>query len=59
MSTLANVTKKRPVQIDLPSELIAKIEKLAEAETLTRTAWMRRLLHNTVKAAADQKVEGI
>jgi predicted DNA binding CopG/RHH family protein len=57
LSTLDNVTKKRPVQIDLSSELIAKIEKFAEAETLTRTAWIRRLLHNTVKAAADQKTD--
>jgi len=41
MSDLATPTKKRPVQIDLSTDLIAEIEVLAAEETLTRTAWMR------------------
>jgi hypothetical protein len=55
MSDLATTTKKRPVQIDLSTDLIAAIERLAAEETLTRTAWMRRLLHGAVKAATEQR----
>src|SRR5262245_22933584 len=55
MSDLATTTKKRPVQIDLSTDLIAEIERLAAEETLTRTAWMRRLLHGAVKAATEQR----
>ena len=56
MSDLATTAKKRPVQIDLSTDLIAEIERLAAEETLTRTAWMRRLLHGAVKAAREQRV---
>src|SRR5262249_14441263 len=55
MSDLATMTKKRPVQVDLSTDLIAEIERLAAEETLTRTAWMRRLLHGAVKAAREQR----
>ena len=55
MSDLTGTAKKRPVQIDLSTELIAEIERLAAEETLTRTAWMRRLLHGAVKAAREQR----
>ena len=55
MSYLATTTKKRPVQVDLSTDLIAEIERLAAEETLTRTAWMRRLLHGAVKAAREQR----
>jgi hypothetical protein len=55
MCDLATTTKKRPVQIDLSTDLIAEIERLAAEETLTRTAWMRRLLHGAVKAATEQR----
>ena len=55
MSDLATTAKKRPVQIDLSTDLIAEIERLAAEETLTRTAWMRRLLHGAVKAAREQR----
>jgi len=58
MSDLATPTKKRPVQIDLSTALIAEIERLAAEETLTRTAWMRRLLHGAVKAASQPKASG-
>ena len=55
MSDLATPIKKRPVQIDLSTDLIAEIERLAAEETLTRTAWMRRLLLGAVKAAREQR----
>ena len=50
MSDLATTTtKKRPVQIDLSTDLIAGIEVLAAEVTLTRTAWMRRILNGAVR----------
>jgi hypothetical protein len=55
MSDLATTIKKRPVQIDLSTDLIAEIERLAAEETLTRTAWMRRTLNRAVKAAREQR----
>jgi hypothetical protein len=54
MTDLATTTRKaplRPVQIDLTEALIAEIDRLAAEETLTRAAWVRRLLHGAVKAA--------
>jgi hypothetical protein len=45
------MTVKKPVQIDMDAALLAKIEKLAREETLTKTAWMRRTLNEAVKAA--------
>jgi metal-responsive CopG/Arc/MetJ family transcriptional regulator len=39
----------RLLQIDLPVDLVREIDRLASEETLTRTAWVRRLLHGVVK----------
>jgi predicted transcriptional regulator len=47
------MTVKKPVQIDMDPALLAKIEKLAREETLTKTAWMRRTLNEAVKAATQ------
>jgi hypothetical protein len=33
----------RLVQLDLPPETIEEIDRLADAETISRAAWMRRL----------------
>jgi predicted transcriptional regulator len=46
-------TVKKPVQIDMSPDLLAKIDHLAREETLTRTAWMRRTLNEAVKAATQ------
>lgn len=44
----------RPLHVDLPADLVSDIERLAREEDLTRTAWLRRLLRKTVKAAAKE-----
>jgi hypothetical protein len=57
MTDLPTTTQKQPVRplhIDLPVDLIADIERVARDEDLTRTAWLRRLLRKTVKAAAKE-----
>jgi hypothetical protein len=48
--------EKRPVQIDLSTDLIAEIERCAAEETLTRTAWMRRTLNGAVKAQRNSRL---
>jgi hypothetical protein len=47
--------EKRPVQIDMSTELIAEIERCAAEEMLTRTAWMRRTLNGAVKAQRNSR----
>jgi hypothetical protein len=47
--------EKRPVQIDMSTELIAEIERCAAEEMLTRTAWMRRTLNSAVKAQRNAR----
>jgi hypothetical protein len=44
----------RPVQIEMPTALIATIDRIAAEELLSRTAWMRRVLNNAVRAARWQ-----
>jgi hypothetical protein len=55
MSVLSITTDQkrpvRPVQIDLPIDFIAEIDRLAAEEMVSRAAWVRRLLHGAVKAA--------
>ena len=34
----------RLVQLDLPPEIIREIDRSADAETISRATWMRRLL---------------
>ena len=41
----------KPVQIEMPTSLIATIDRIAAEELLSRTAWMRRVLNNAVRAA--------
>jgi metal-responsive CopG/Arc/MetJ family transcriptional regulator len=49
MNTLS--IEKKPVQIDLPVAFVAEIDRLAAEEMISRSAWVRRLLHGAVKAA--------
>ena len=39
----------KPVQIDMPTDLVATIDRIAAEELLTRTAWMRRVINNAVR----------
>jgi metal-responsive CopG/Arc/MetJ family transcriptional regulator len=53
MPALTKSTKQpvRPVQIDMPIDFIATIDRIAAEELLSRSAWMRRVLNNAVRAA--------
>ena len=43
MHTQTDARPRRLVQRDLPPEAIEEIDRLADAETISRAAWMRRL----------------
>jgi metal-responsive CopG/Arc/MetJ family transcriptional regulator len=51
MSTVAAPDKpaQRLVRITLPADFVREIDKIAEVEMLSRTAWMRRVLNSAVK----------
>jgi Ribbon-helix-helix protein, copG family len=40
---------KTIVQLKLPPELVDDVDRLAAAEMITRTAWIRRLLLNATR----------
>jgi Ribbon-helix-helix protein, copG family len=42
---------RRLVQLELPSETVETIDRLAGTETISRTAWIRRLVVQSAKAA--------
>ena len=44
-----------PVQIRLPADLLADIDKLAAVEGATRSAWIRRALAARVAAAKGRR----
>ena len=41
----------RPVQIDMPTDLVDAIDQIAAHEMLSRSAWMRRVINNAVRYA--------
>jgi metal-responsive CopG/Arc/MetJ family transcriptional regulator len=52
LSTTADQKRPvRPVQIDLPVDFIVEIDRLAAEEMVSRSAWVRRLLRDAVRAA--------
>jgi hypothetical protein len=51
LTTTTRAVEKRLLQVDLPVDIITEIDRLAAEELLTRTVWVRRLLHGAVKAA--------
>ena len=48
MQTQTDHRPRRLVQFDLPPEIIEEIDRLANAETISRAAWMRRLRRRLV-----------
>ena len=44
----------RPIQIEMPTDLIVIIDRIAAEEMLSRTAWMRRVLNSAVRYARWQ-----
>ena len=51
MPTPAKPAKQpaRSVRISLPAEMLADIDKISEAELLSRPVWIRRTLNNAVR----------
>lgn len=45
--------QRRFVQLDLPVETIERVDSLAEVETISRTAWIRRLVISATRGAKD------
>ena len=41
---------RRLVQLELPTETIEVVDRLADAETISRTAWIRRLVVQSTRA---------
>jgi len=42
--------RMRLLQVDVPPDLVTQIDRLAREELISRSDWVRRLLHNTVRA---------
>jgi hypothetical protein len=49
MTDIAIRPSRRLVQLDLPPETIETIDRLADEETLSRTAFLRRLIIGVAK----------
>jgi hypothetical protein len=47
---------RRLVSLDLPLETVKAIDRLAGAETISRAAWIRRLLVQSAQRAAEPAV---
>jgi hypothetical protein len=44
---------RRPVLLDLPPETIEEVDRLADIETISRTAWIRRLAVQSAQRATE------
>ena len=51
----ARTPDSRSVQISLPIELVAKIDALAKAELLPRSAWLRRQILAAIRKAGSEQ----
>jgi hypothetical protein len=45
---------RRMVQLDLPPETVEEIDRLASVETISRVAWLRRLVVGTTKSLTEK-----
>jgi hypothetical protein len=45
---------RRLIQLDLPSEMVEEIDRLANVETISRVAWLRRLVIGTTKNLSER-----
>jgi Ribbon-helix-helix protein, copG family len=50
------IRPRRLVQLDLPPQTVKTIDRLAGAETISRAAWIRRLLVQSAQSAAEPAV---
>jgi hypothetical protein len=51
MTDVSETGQRRFVQLELPPETVEVVDRLANAETISRTAWIRRLVVQSAKAA--------
>ena len=54
MSELQTKAAAKPIQVYLPCEVVDKIDSLAESETISRVAWVRRLIIGTTKNLTEK-----
>jgi hypothetical protein len=45
---------RRLVQLDLPPETVEEIDRLASDETISRVAWLRRLVIGTTRSLTEK-----
>lgn len=53
MTDVKTCAFRRLVQLELPAEIIEQIDSLASAETISRTAWIRRLVVQSAQKAGE------
>ena len=51
MTDISETWRRRFVQLELPQETVETIDRLAGTETISRTAWIRRLVVQSARAA--------
>jgi metal-responsive CopG/Arc/MetJ family transcriptional regulator len=44
-------TSKQRIQLELPTDMVATIDRIAGEQLLSRSSWLRRTINNTVKYA--------
>jgi hypothetical protein len=50
MTTLTEIRPRRLIQLELDPKTVETIDRLAGTETISRTAWIRRLVTQSVWA---------
>ena len=53
MTDISETWRRRFVQLELPQETVETIDRLAGTETISRTAWIRRLVVQSAQKAAE------
>ena len=49
-------TEKQKLHVDLPANLLREVDRLAAEETISRAAWLRRLIISVTKEQAPERV---
>jgi len=53
MTDVSETPQRLFVQLELPQETVETIDRLAGTETISRTAWIRRLVVQSTRATAE------
>jgi hypothetical protein len=54
VTDMTNTRPRRLVQLGLPVETIEVIDSLADSETISRSAWIRRLVIGAAKGLSEK-----